>query len=136
MSRPFFYLGSDKGLTQLRDGQPFLVDTDDEGITSWTLLEGVWETFVDDILQAVTKPGNTFVDIGANMGRCTVKAGTAVGPMRRVVFARDVPEYIYDDAFIVQNHPETGRPFPIIRHRGISMPLGEGGYRRGAEAER
>ena len=28
MLRPFFYLGNNKGLTQLRDGQPFLVNTD------------------------------------------------------------------------------------------------------------
>ena len=32
------------------------------------------------------------------------------------VFSRDVLEYIYDAAFIVQNHPQTGRPLPIIKH--------------------
>jgi FkbM family methyltransferase len=82
--RPYFYLGEDRGLTQLSGGQPFYVYTRDRSITPWILLGGIWETFVDDILCALVRPGDTFLDVGANQGYYTVKIGVRVGPAGRV----------------------------------------------------
>jgi FkbM family methyltransferase len=82
--RPYFYLGDDRGLTQLSGGLPFYVYTKDRSITPWILLGGIWETFVDDILCALARPGDVFLDIGANQGYYTVKIGAQVGPSGKV----------------------------------------------------
>ncbi len=82
--RPYFYLGEDRGLTQLSEGQPFYVYTRDRSITPWILLGGIWETFVDDILCALVRPGDVFLDVGANQGYYTVKIGSRVGTEGRV----------------------------------------------------
>jgi FkbM family methyltransferase len=82
--RPYFYLGGNRGLTQLIGGEFFYVNTEDRSITPWILLGGYWEIFVDDILCALARPGDTFVDVGANMGYYTVKIGGRVGPEGKV----------------------------------------------------
>ena len=82
--RPYFYLGGNRGLTQLSSGEFFYVNTEDRSITPWILHDGYWELFVDDILCALARPGDTFVDVGANMGYYTVKIGAKVGPAGRV----------------------------------------------------
>jgi FkbM family methyltransferase len=83
-TRPYFYLGDDRGLTQLSGGHPFYVYTRDRSITPWILLGGTWETFVDNVLCALASPGDVFLDVGANQGYYTVKIGVRVGPTGRV----------------------------------------------------
>jgi len=90
--RPYYYLGGTRALTQLSTGEPFFVHTGDRGIATWIILGGVWETFVDQTLMALLRPGDTFVDIGANMGYYTVKAGTRVGAAGRVFSFEPNPE--------------------------------------------
>jgi FkbM family methyltransferase len=82
--RPYFYLGNDRGLTQLSGGELFYVYTKDRSITPWILLGGIWETFVDDVLCALVRPGDVFLDLGANQGYYTVKIGVRVGPTGHV----------------------------------------------------
>jgi len=82
--RPYFYLGDNRGLTQLSGGELFYVYTKDRSITPWILIGGIWETFVDDILCALIRPGDCFLDIGANQGYYTVKIGRRTGPTGRV----------------------------------------------------
>lgn len=90
--RPYYYLGKNRALTQLATGQPFFVHTADRGISPWIIMGGVWETFVDNVLCALLRPRDTFLDIGANMGYYTVKAGTIVGPQGRVFAFEPNPE--------------------------------------------
>lgn len=78
-TRPYHYLGHGRGLTTLSTGHPFFVNTRDRGITTWIVLGGVWETFVDDVLCALARPGGTFLDVGANQGYYSVKLGHLVG---------------------------------------------------------
>jgi FkbM family methyltransferase len=82
--RPYFYLGGNRALTQLVAGEFFYVNTEDRSITPWILLGGYWEIFVDDILCALARPGDVFVDVGANMGYYTIRIGARVGPQGRV----------------------------------------------------
>lgn len=82
--RPYYYLGGNWGLTQLSTGAPFYVNTDDRGISSWIILGGTWENFVDNVLCKLARPGDVFLDVGANMGYYTVKIGQLVGPAGRV----------------------------------------------------
>lgn len=82
--RPYYYLGRNRALTRLSSGQPFFVHTADRGISPWIIMGGVWETFVDDVLCTLLRPADVFLDVGANMGYYTVKAGSIVGPQGRV----------------------------------------------------
>ena len=82
--RPYYYLGGNWALTQLSTGDPFFVNTDDRGIATWIILGGVWETFVDNVLCHLARPGDVFLDVGANLGYYTVKIGRIVGRSGRV----------------------------------------------------
>lgn len=77
--RPYYYLGGNRGLTQLASGQLFIVNTEARDIATWIIHKGVWETFVDDVLCALARPGDTFLDIGSNMGYYAIKIGGLVG---------------------------------------------------------
>lgn len=61
---------------------------------------GTWENFVDDILCALAKPGDTFLDIGANLGYYTIKIGNIVGQSGFVYSFEPNPE-LY--SFLVDN---------------------------------
>jgi len=80
ITRPYYYLGKNWALTQLSNGLPFFVNTDDHGISTWIILGGTWENFVDDVLCAYAQPGMTVLDIGANLGYYTIKLADRIGP--------------------------------------------------------
>lgn len=111
--RPYYYLGGNRALTQLSIGNPFFVNTDDRGITTWIILGGLWETFVDDILYEVAQPGMTFVDIGANMGYYTVKIGSKVGAAGKVYSFEPNPELnsFLDDNININGFGPRARAF-------------------------
>lgn len=90
--RPYFYFGNGIGLTKLSAGHPFFVNTRDRGITTWIALGGVWETFVDEVLCALARPGQVVIDVGANQGYYTVKLGHLVGETGRVFSFEPNPE--------------------------------------------
>lgn len=79
ISRPYYYLGDNWGLTWLSSGEPFFVNTNDKGITPWIVLGGQWETFVDNIMQKILREGDICFDIGANMGYYTIKMLAKIG---------------------------------------------------------
>lgn len=90
--RPYYYLGHGLALTQLSTGAPFFVHTRDRGITSWIVHAGVWETFVDDVLCALARPGQKVIDVGANEGYYTVKLAGLVGETGSVFSFEPNPE--------------------------------------------
>ena len=92
MRRPYFFLGGNRGLTQLSSGEAFYVNTEDRWITPWILRSGRWEVFVDDVLCALARPGDVFVDVGANMGYYSIRIGALVGPQGRVYSFEPNPE--------------------------------------------
>jgi FkbM family methyltransferase len=98
--RSYFYLGDNRGLTQLSTGELFFVNTEDRSIAPWIIYSGYWEIFVDDILCALARPGDTFIDVGANMGYYTVKIGAKVGPEGRVYSFEPNPHVF---AFLADN---------------------------------
>jgi FkbM family methyltransferase len=101
--RPYFYLGGNRGLTQLATGEFFYVNTEDRSITPWILYGGYWELFVDDILCALARPGGVFVDVGANMGYYTIKIGARLGPDGMVYSFEPNPEtfgFLYDNVMM------------------------------------
>ncbi len=82
--RPYYYLGNGRGLTALTTGQLFFVNSRARDLTPWIVHLGLWETFVDDILCALARPGDTFLDVGANQGYYSVKIGGLTAPDGRI----------------------------------------------------
>jgi FkbM family methyltransferase len=93
--RPYYSLAGKWGLTQLSTGQPFFVDKSTRDLTPWIIMGGTWETFVDDVLCALVRPGDTFVDVGANVGYYTIKIGGLVGATGRV-FSFEANPAVFD----------------------------------------
>lgn len=91
--RPYYYLGGRRGMTTLTTGQLFIVNTEARDIATWIIHSGCWENFVDDILCALVRPGDTFLDVGANMGYYTVKIGGMVGDQGRVFSFEPNPSF-------------------------------------------
>jgi FkbM family methyltransferase len=79
------YLGDHTALVAARWGAKILVDTRDAMVTPWLVLDGLWESHVTGWLQDTLRPGQVFVDVGANIGYFSLLAGSLVGPGGRVV---------------------------------------------------
>lgn len=79
------YFGDHTALVSTRWGAKMLVDTRDAAIAPWIVLDGLWETHVTQWLQDTLRPGEVFVDVGANVGYFTLLGGLLVGPQGRVV---------------------------------------------------
>ncbi len=116
--RPYYSMSDNWGLTQLSTGQPFYVDKRSRDITAWIVMGGYWETFVDDVLAALVRPGDTFVDAGSNMGYYTIKVGGRVGPTGRV-FAFEANPQMF--AFVNENININGM---AGRDRAFNAALG------------
>jgi FkbM family methyltransferase len=69
----------------------FLVDTQDL-IQRYLYLFGVWEPHLTRWLQQRLKPGDGFVDVGANIGYFSVLASQLVGPSGTVVAVEASPD--------------------------------------------
>lgn len=85
LSRPYYPLNDGWALTHLDTGHPFFVNTRDRNITPWIIMGGTWETELEGVILDRLGPGMTFVDVGANMGYYSVKAGSRVGPTGQVI---------------------------------------------------
>ena len=79
------YLGDHRALVATRWGAKMEVDTRDSLLAPWLLLDGLWESHVTGWMHDVLKPGDVFVDAGANIGYFTVLGAKLVGPGGRVV---------------------------------------------------
>jgi FkbM family methyltransferase len=68
-----------------RWGAKLVVDTRDALLSPWLLLDGLWESHVTGWMQQTLRPGDAFVDVGANIGYFTLLAAQTVGATGRVV---------------------------------------------------
>jgi FkbM family methyltransferase len=79
------YLGDHTVLVATRWGAKMLVDSRDAMVAPWLILDGLWESHVTDWFQRTLRPGQVFVDVGANIGYFTLLGGRLVGPGGTVV---------------------------------------------------
>ena len=79
------YFGDHTALVATRWGAKMLVDTRDAAIAPWLVLDGMWEPHVTSWMQSTLRPGQVFVDVGANVGYFTLLGASLVGPGGRVV---------------------------------------------------
>lgn len=79
------YLGDHQALVATRWGGKLVVDTRDSLLAPWLLLDGLWESHMTGWMHDALRPGDTFVDVGANIGYYSVLAGLRVGTGGRVI---------------------------------------------------
>ena len=79
------YLGDHTALLTTQWGGMLFVDTRDALVAPSLLLHGLWEAEVTDWLTSTLRPGDVFVDIGANVGYFSLLAARLVGPTGGVV---------------------------------------------------
>lgn len=54
-------------------------------VSSYIFLTGMWESGITELMVALLKEGDTFIDVGANIGYHSLLAAKLVGPKGRVV---------------------------------------------------
>ncbi|MFE9608182.1 FkbM family methyltransferase [Streptomyces sp. NPDC006012] len=79
-------------VVETRSGARFAVDTQDL-IQRYVYLFGVWEPHLTNWLRRRLKPGDTFIDVGANVGVLSVLASQLVGDRGKVVAIEASPVF-------------------------------------------
>lgn len=86
------YLGDHQALVATRWGAKMVVDTRDQLLAPWLLLDGLWESHATGWLQKTLRTGGVMVDVGANIGYFTLLAANLVGAQGRVVAVEAHPD--------------------------------------------
>jgi FkbM family methyltransferase len=73
------YLGDHTALVETRWGGMLLLDTRDSVLGPALMLYGLWEIDVTNWFHDILRPGQVFVDVGANVGYYTLLASRLVG---------------------------------------------------------
>ncbi|MFB6948679.1 FkbM family methyltransferase [Streptomyces niveus] len=81
-----------QGVVRTRFGARFAIDTRDL-IQRYIYLFGVWEPHMTRWVQNRLQPGDTFIDVGANIGYYSVLASGLVGDGGRVVTVEASPDF-------------------------------------------
>ena len=72
--RPPVYMGNNRALLCTTNHCKMYVDTTDLLIAPWLLIHGEWEPEETALFKKLLKPGDVFVDVGANIGYYTLLA--------------------------------------------------------------
>jgi len=91
--RPPVYMGNNRALLCTTNHCKMYVDTTDLLIAPWLLMHGEWEPEETELVKKLIKPGDVFVDVGANLGYYTLLA-IRVGASQ--VYAFEAQESTYE----------------------------------------
>ena len=128
------YVGGGRALTRTRDGHLMYVVAHDLSLAPWLLLDGRWEPQTTAVYRRLVRPGDTVVEVGANVGYFTLLAAAAAGPRGSVHAFEPDPELFallrdnveingYDGRVrlwpcALADAPGRARFFATQRHRG------------------
>lgn len=85
-------LGDNTILCRVLGHKKMFVLADDHGFTPHMIMEGYWEYWLTRYFAENIKPGDTVIDIGANLGYYTILAGDLVSTTGRVVAIEPNPK--------------------------------------------
>jgi FkbM family methyltransferase len=92
MLRPPVYMGNNIALLCTTNHNKMYVDTRDLLIAPWLLIHGEWEPEETELVKKLIKPGDVFVDVGANLGYYSLIAAR-VGASRVYAFEAQPSTY-------------------------------------------
>jgi FkbM family methyltransferase len=85
------YLGKNQILCRVLANKKMFVMGDDLGFSPHMIMDGFWEYWLTKYFAEQIKPGDTVIDIGANLGYYTLLAGDLVTATGRVVAVEPNP---------------------------------------------
>ncbi len=83
--RFYAFLGRGCAITTLWDGHFIFVDTRDEVVAAQLIARGYWETWIENVVRSLIRPGDQVIEVGANHGYYTLAMAAGVGPTGRVI---------------------------------------------------
>jgi FkbM family methyltransferase len=103
------------------EGSVYELDPDDRMITTAILQGGCWEPAETTLIKDTLKPGDTFIDVGANFGYYTVLASKLVGPTGRVIAFEPDPRSF---ALLQRNVARNGCTNVVLEQKALSSEPG------------
>jgi hypothetical protein len=88
------YLGDNTAVVTTRWGGILLVDTRDSTLSPALLLHVIWEPEATKWFQDTLRPGQVFVDVGANVGYFSLLARALTGESGRVIAVEAHPRLV------------------------------------------
>lgn len=85
MSDRYFYLGPDVAMCRLQDGEFIFLDPQDETISAHLIARGYWERWIYETVLKLIKPGQTVIEVGANVGYYTLGMAKVLGESGRLI---------------------------------------------------
>ena len=76
----YYFLAPDLALTRLENGLMLYVDPQDETMSAHMIAYGYWEAWIYSVVMSLIAPGDSVVEVGANVGYYTTAMASAVGP--------------------------------------------------------
>lgn len=85
------YLGDQIAQCRILGGWACFVDTRDDAVAPWLMLDGFWEAWITVELMRHIRTGAHVIDVGANCGYYSIMAAALAGPEGRVLAVEPQP---------------------------------------------
>ena len=103
------------------DGLTIYLNPGDQVITPAMLAQGTWEPLETSLFLDNVRPGDTVIDVGANIGYYTLVAARKVGPRGKVIAFEPDPESF---SFLKRNVKANGLTNVVLEQKALSNSHG------------
>ncbi|MEM1051510.1 MAG: FkbM family methyltransferase [Pseudomonadota bacterium] len=121
------YIGQNQILCRVLANKKMFVIGDDIGFSPHMIMEGYWEFWLTRYFAKMIEPGDTVIDIGANLGYYTILAGDLVTATGRVVAVEPNP-FVF--ALLAKTVAHNGYQGHTTLHNFAMSTAGETGVRK------